>query len=504
MSSKKVIFQNTLLLYVRQFITLALSLYTSRLTLQVLGATDFGIYAAVGGFTALLNILTSSLAGSGQRFLTFELGNGNKERLQTIFNTFLQLMLGLSILLIILAETVGIYILNHYLTIPQERLDVAFGVFQFSVFACVLNIINAPYSAVIIAHEDMGKFALFSIIDAVLKLTFVALLFWVAWDKLLTYALLLLAIQMINSAIRWAYCNRYEESHFQRRIDCEFIGKMSGFAGWALLSNLSIIGFVQGVNVLINICFGPVVNAAFTVANQAYSGIRSFCSSFQLACNPQIVKTYSQHKLDELNQLLLFVCKMSFFLVFLLSLPFLVNADYIMRLWLLNVPEHAVGFFIVLLIYAFIDVFAYPLDTAAQATGQLKTYTLRTSLLLLTILPLGYAGYRYCDFQPESIYTIAIVIGFVGIVVRLVTLCHIIHLRIKAFILVFLRCTAIAVCSFIIAYVAKLYMEDTLTMVALSFILCFTVSLTFITFFGLNNQERAKIIEFIGDKVLKK
>ncbi len=504
MSSKKTIFKNTSLLYVRQLFTLALSLYTSRLTLQVLGASDFGIYAAVGGFTALLNILTSSMAGSGQRFLTFELGQGNKERLIAIFNTFFQLMLGLSLLLVLLAETLGVWFLNSYLTIPAERHDVAFWVFQFSIFACVLNIINAPYSAVVVAHEDMGKFALFSIADAVLKLAFVALLFVVRWDKLLTYAFLLLLIQVIDRIIMWVYCRRYEEAHFRWGIDRGFIRQMSGFAGWTLLSNLSIIGFAQGVNVLLNICFGPLVNAAFTVANQAYSGIRSFCSSFQLACNPQIVKTYSQQQLDELNQLLLFVCKMSFFLVFLLSLPFLVNADYIMRLWLVDVPQHAVGFFTVLLVYAYLDVFAYPLDTAAQATGRLKTYTLRTSLLLLTILPLGYVGYRYCGLVPEGIYAVAIAIGFVGIMVRLVTLRQTVHLRVRSFVVVLLRCIAIAVCSFLIAYAAKRYMADTLPMVALSFILCITESLFFIAVFGMNRAERSKIVGLVRNKIFKK
>lgn len=483
---------------------MALSLYTSRLTLQVLGATDLGIYAAVGGFTALLNILTTSLAGSGQRFLTFELGKGEKERLQTIFNTFFQLMLGLSLLLVIFAETIGVYCLSQYLTIPQERHDIALGVFQFSVFACVLNIINAPYNSVIVAHEDMGKFALFSIVDAVLKLCFVSLLFWVKWDKLLTYALLLLLIQIINSIIRWTYCRRYEEAHFRWCIDWAFIRQMSGFAGWTLLSNLSIIGFAQGVNVLLNICFGPLVNAAFTVANQAYSGIRSFCSSFQLACNPQIVKTYSQHKLDDLNQLLLFVCKMSFFLVFLLSLPFLVNANYIMRLWLVDVPQHTVGFFTALLVYAYLDVFAYPLDTAAQATGQLKTYTLRTSFLLLTILPLGYVGYRYCGLEPEGVYAIAITIGLLGIFVRLITLRQSVHLRVMPFLVVLLRCIAIAGCSFLIANFANQYMTDTLPMLALSFILCFTESLFFIVLFGLNKTERNKVVSLVKGKIFKK
>lgn len=503
MSDKKRIFKNTSLLYIRQLLTLALSLYTSRLTLQVLGANDFGIYAAVGGFTALLNILTSSMAGSGQRFLTFELGKGNERQLRTIFNTFLFLMFVLSFLLLLLAETIGLWFVNNYLTIPSERMSVAVWVFQLSILTCIINILNAPYNSVIVAHEDMGKFALFSIVDAVLKLVFVAILFMVSWDKLLTYAIFLMAIQVFDRLIMSIYCHhRYAETRLQLSFDKMLVKQMTGFAGWTLLSNLSIMGFAQGVNVLLNICFGPIINAAFTVANQAYSGIRSFCSSFQLATNPQIVKSYSEGKISELNELLLFVCKMSFFLIFVLSLPFLINADDIMHLWLVNVPNHATGFFCVLLIYAYIDVFAYPLDTAAQATGLLKTYTLRTSLLLFSILPIGYFLFKL-GFEPESIYLVAIVIGILGLLVRLVTLRSNIQVPLSKFIGVFTRCVIVAVVAFGLACMMHHVCYGSIIKVVLTFLFCFSESLCFIYLLGLEKQERAKLKTFIRNKFKK-
>ena len=254
MSDKKRIFKNTSLLYVRQLFTLTLSLYTSRLTLQVLGADDFGIYAAVGGFTSLLSILTSSMAGSGQRFLTFELGKGNEEQLRKIFNTFLLLTYVLSFLLLLLAETVGLWFVDNYLTIPIERMNVAIWVYQLSILTCIINILNAPYNSVIVAHEDMGKFALFSIVDAVLKLAFVAILFIVPWDKLLGYAIFLIGIQVLDRVIMSIYCHyKYQETHWQLSYDRILINRMTGFAGWTLLSNLSVMGFAQGVNVLLNI-----------------------------------------------------------------------------------------------------------------------------------------------------------------------------------------------------------------------------------------------------------
>lgn len=504
MNDKKRIFKNTSLLYIRQLFTLALSLYTSRLTLQVLGANDFGIYAAVGGFTALLNILTSSMAGSGQRFLTFELGKGNVQQLRKIFNTFLLLMFALSFLLFVLAETIGVWFVSNYLTIPLERMEVAIWVFQLSILTCVVNILNAPYNSVIVAHEDMGKFALFSIIDAVLKLIFIAVLFVVSWDKLLTYALFLMGIQVFDRVIMSLYCHhKYQETHLQLSLDKKLMTQMTGFAGWTLLSNLSIMGFAQGVNVLLNICFGPVVNAAFTVANQAYSGIRSFCSSFQLATNPQIVKSYSEGKISELNELLLFVCKMSFFLIFVLSLPFLINADYIMHLWLVNVPKHATGFFCVLLVYAYIDVFAYPLDTAAQATGKLKTYTSRTSLLLFSILPIGYLLFKL-DFEPESIYIVAIAIGILGLFVRLTTLKRNINVSLSKFIGVFTRCVLVAVIAFGLAWFVHNICNDSIISVALTFLFCLLESICLVYFLGLERYEQVKLKALVRDKIINK
>ena len=383
-------------------------------------------------------------------------------------------------------------------------MNVAIWVYQLSILTCIINILNAPYNSVIVAHEDMGKFALFSIVDAVLKLAFVAILFIVPWDKLLGYAVFLIGIQVFDRVIMSIYCHhKYQETHWQLSYDRILVNRMTGFAGWTLLSNLSIMGFAQGVNVLLNICFGLIVNAAFTVANQAYSGIRSFCSSFQLATNPQIVKSFSEGKIVELNELLLFVCKMSFFLIFVLSLPFLINADYIMHLWLVNVPDHATGFFCVLLIYAYIDVFAYPLDTAAQATGKLQTYTLRTSLLLFSILPIGYILFK-TGLEPESIYIVAIVVGILGLLARLVTLKRNIQVSLFKFIQVFLRCTVVAAMAFGIAWLIHCVYYDSIFAVTLTFLFCFSESLCLIYLLGLDRLERTKLKAFIYNKIKKR
>lgn len=256
--ANKRIAKNTLFLYLRQLLTLFLSLYTSRLTLQVLGVSDFGIYAAVGGITAFLSILTSSLASSTQRFLTFKIGEGNLHELNSTFCTSIQIHILLSGVIILLAETIGLWWVYEKMVIPSERFDIALWVYQISVLNAVCTILTAPYNAEIVAHEDLGPFALFSIIDSVLKVIFVALLFIIEWDRLLMYSLFLFFIQTLNRIICVAFCKiRYSECTLRWGVDKSLFRSMLGLSGWNLISNLAIMGFIQGTNIILNIFFGP-------------------------------------------------------------------------------------------------------------------------------------------------------------------------------------------------------------------------------------------------------
>lgn len=496
-SDNRRIVKNTMLLYVRQIFTLCLSLYTSRLTLQVLGASDFGIYAAVGGLTALLSVLTSSMSTSTQRFITFELGRHDYERLNRVFNTSVQIHAFLALILLLLAETIGIWFLYNYLTIPQERIQTAFWVFQISTFSCIFSLLNVPNMASIIAHEDMGTFALFSIVDAILKLTSVSLLFIITWDKLFVYALCLLLIQVLNQSASFIFCRvKYSEIRFHFLVDKNLIKQMFELAGWNVFSNMAIMGFIQGVNILLNMFFGPVMNAAYTVAMQAYSGLRSFCSSFQLASNPQIVKLYSSGEIEKMYQLLIVVCKMSFFLIFFLSLPFLINANYILSLWLVNVPEHSVSFFILLLIYAYFDVLVYPLGIAAQATGNVKYYNLFTSVITLAILPISYVGYLL-GWIAESVYIIAIVMSLIALPIRLWCLKVLINIDIKVFLLLIIRIFFISILALIIPLCFHLFLHETMLNVIVNFLITFISCGLSIYFLGLSVSERLQIKKYI-------
>ena len=418
-ANKKRIAKNTMLLYVRQLVTLGISLYTARLTLQVLGESDFGIYATVAGFTALLSTLTTSLAASTQRFITFELGRNDLNKLNKVYCTSINIHILLSIFLIIFGECFGSWFIFNKMTLPTERVMTAFWVFQFTIFNSVLTLINIPNISEIIAHEDMGTWAFVSVFDAVLKLTGVIFLFFIEWDRLIAYAFILFAIQFIIRTLSIIWCKRkYIEARYHFIWDKALLMSMLSVTGWTGLNNLAITGFIQCVNLLLNVFFGPVLNAAYTVAMQAYSGIRQFCSSFQLASNPQIIKLYSSNELEKMHNLLFSVCKLSFFLIFILALPFIINAKIVLSAWLDEVPSHTESFFILLLIYAFIDVLAYPLDIAAQATGKLKHYSIAISLIVLSTLAITYVAFSL-NAIPETVYIIAIIVSWFGLIVRI-------------------------------------------------------------------------------------
>ena len=490
-SDNKRIAKNTGLLYIRQLLTLGLSLYTSRLTLQVLGETDFGVYATVAGFTALVSTLTTSLASGTQRFISFELGRGNIQRLNIVYCTAINIHLILSIILIIIGETIGVWFIFNKMNVPHDRLITAFWVFQMTILNTVLALINAPNNAEIIAHEDMGVWAFVSILEVVLRCICVIGLFYIFWDKLIVYSVSLFSIQLLMRALCIGWCKRkYTEVHFRFIWDKILIKSMLSVTGWTGLNNLAVTGFIQGVNIMLNVFFGPMLNAAYTIAMQAYSGIRQFCSSFQLASNPQIVKLYSKEDFKSLHELLISVCKFSFFLLFVLALPFLINAKAIMHFWLKDVPEHCESFFILLLIYAFIDVLVYPLDIAAQATGKLRNYSISISLLNLSILLLGYIAFTRGAI-PESIYIVAIIMSWVSLTLRLLFLRKLIRLSFMDFIRnVILRIIFVGLTSVILPLILLYLLDESILSSVILFVVSFLFPILSVFFIGLNETER--------------
>ena len=427
------IVKNTLYLYLRQLFTLFLSLYTSRLTLLVLGVTDFGVFAAIGGVTAFLAIVTSSLSNSTQRFLTFSIGKSDLNLLNKTYITSIEIHLVLSFVLFFLAETIGLYFFSVKMVIPEDRVDVAFWVYQLSILTSVVSIITAPHSAELVAHEDMGYFALFMVLESVLKLLSVIILSSLTVDKLLIYSLFVFLLQVLIRGLMVIFCRRnYKECRFIFCLEKKLCKSMISLTSWTFIQNLGVMGFIQGTNILLNMFFGPVINAAYSISFQAYWGVRNFTSSFQLASNPQIVKLYSQNNLEDMKLLVIRVCKFSVYLVFLLSFPIIMNSNVILTIWLKEVPAHTQYFFILLLIFSYIDVMAFPLDVAAQATGKIKKYSIICFCFYLTILFVSYVFYIYGTI-PETIIYIAIAISFICIITRVVLLNRLINLSLGEF-----------------------------------------------------------------------
>lgn len=373
--NNKRIAKNTLLLYFRMLFMMAVSLFTSRVVLNTLGVEDYGIYNVVGGIVAMFGFINGSMSSATQRYITFALGKGDKNRLQTVFSTTLQIHTLIAGVIVLLGETIGLWFLYNKMQIPADRMDAAFWVLQCSIIAAVVMIISVPYNADIVAHEKMSAFAYISILEVVLKLAIVYMLLVFSFDKLVLYAFLLLAIQILIRFCYSYYCNKhFEETKYKHVWDKALFKEMTGFAGWSMFGNLAAVLFGQGLNMLLNVFFGPVVNAARGIAVQVQNAVQQFVLNFQMALNPQITKTYAQGEMQEMHKLMYRSARFSFFLLFFLSLPVLFETKFILTVWLKIVPDNTVVFLRIMLCTSLIYTLSNPLIIANQATGKVRKY----------------------------------------------------------------------------------------------------------------------------------
>ncbi len=389
--NNKRIAKNTLMLYIRMLFVMAVSLYTSRVVLQTLGIEDYGIFNVVGGIITMFTFINGAMISSTQRYLNFELVKENEVALRSVFNTSLQIHALIALAIIILGETIGLWFLMEKLVIPESRMTAAHWVYQCSILSCAVNIMSTPYNADIIAHEKMSVFAYISIIEVVLKLAIVYLLVVSPYDKLIVYGILTLLVQLLIRYIYSRYCHRhFKEVYFQFKIDKPLFKEMSGFAGWSFLGNLAGILYTQGLNLMLNMFFGPVVNAARGIAVQVQSSVQQFVNGFQTALNPQITKNYASGSLSQMHSLMFRSARFSFLLLFFISLPVLLETDFLLTMWLKTVPENASTFTQIMLCISLIYTTANPCVIANQATGKVKIYQIVVGGILLTIVPISY------------------------------------------------------------------------------------------------------------------
>ena len=433
-SNNKRIAKNTLALYFRTFFSLLVSLYTSRIILNELGVTDYGIYNVVGGFVGMFTILSSSLSGAISRFLTFELGKGNIDKLNKIFCTSVNIQIILSILIVIVSETFGLWFLTEKMNIDPSRMFAAKCVFHTSVIVLVLDLITIPYNAIIVAHEHMKAFAYLGIIHTLLKLVIVLLLPFFFFDKLIIYSVLLLVTYVIIRILNGIYCkHHFSETNWHIYIDKSLMKEMFTFSGWTFIGSSSAILRDQGSNILLNLYVGPVINAARGIAEQVNGAINSFASNFMTAVNPQITKSYAANDKAYMLELIYKSAKFSLYLLLFLSLPIIVETPYILKIWLKVVPEHTVWFVRLILLYFLCDSAFRPLITAILATGNIKNYQLIIGAFQFLCLPISYF-FLERGFYPEITLIVSLILNLCCLVVRLILLRSMIGLRVRIYI----------------------------------------------------------------------
>jgi O-antigen/teichoic acid export membrane protein len=390
MSNTALIAKNTLLLYFRQILIMLVSLYTVRVVLNILGAEDYGIYNVVAGVVTMFGFLSNSMATASQRYFSFELGKGDLIQLQNTFSLTLLIYIMITALILFLAETAGLWFISNKIVIPQDRRDAVLWVYQTSIASFVFTILTSPYMALIIAHEDMNIYAYVSIIESLLKLCVVLLLDLFAWDKLKLYGSILCIVNFINTAIYRTICIiKYHECKFVFYWNKTLFREIAKFTGWTLSGGISGVLKNQGINILLNIKFGPLVNAARAVAMQVNSAVLCFAQGFSSSMRPHIVKLYAA---GEIKRMLAFVftsVKVMSYLLFLIILPLQLELSSILRLWLKDVPEYTVLFVRIILIETMVESISYPINGAWLAAGKVKIYQIITSVVLLLNLPLA-------------------------------------------------------------------------------------------------------------------
>lgn len=485
-------------------ITMAVSLYTSRIVLNTLGVEDYGIYNVVGGFITILGFLNSSMASATQRFLSFEIGRRDFPQLARVFSMSVNIHFVIALIILVLAETMGLWFINTQLTIPAERMVAANWVYQFSILAFFVYVISIPYNAIIIAHERMNVFAWVSIIEVSLKLLIVFMLQWFGFDKLKFYAVLIFIVSLTIRIIYSIYCGRnFSESKFKFFWDKSLFQTLMSYAGWNLWGNAASAMYGQGVNILLNIFFGPAINAARGIAYQVRGAVNGFVQNFQMAMNPQIIKSFASEDIKYMHQLIFQGAKYSFFLLFFLSLPILMETETILIWWLKIVPDYTALFCKLVLINTLIDCISGPLMTAAQASGKIKKYQFVVGGLLLLILPISYILLKL-GLPPQTTLYVSISISIIALFARLKIISPLVDLSILEFVQrVLFRALPVVVISSIFPIVIKNSINQELIRFFAVFIISILSVALSIYWIGFTKNERNHMKNVLWQLVAK-
>lgn len=503
-SNNNRIAKNTGFLYIRMLFTLFVSLYTTRVVLNILGATDYGIYNVVSGFVLMFAFLNTSLSNGIQRFYNFKLGSEGEGSLVKVYNTAIQIQGGLSIVLLLLLETIGLWYLNYQIIIPYERIFAANVIYQFSVISLLFVVMGIPYSAALLAYEKMDEYAYISMLDVILKLVMVLILPFMNCDRLIFYGLFYMLITLLNLLLYVFCCLKFKSIKFRKIWDKELFKSMLSFSGWNVFGAFAYVLKGQGVNLLLNSFFGVLVNAANGIAAMVQSAIYGFSQNIAISFRPQLIQSYAAGNYDRVRKLMFSLSKISYILLYMLSVPVVIELKYIFHLWIGNsVPSYAASFTILVLINMVISSFATPLSHVVHATGNMKKFQITTSAIICGILPISYIFLKL-GFDPMIVFIISIVMAIINQIVCMFVLKQLFDYSLIDYIkIVVFPCFIFTILTPILPIIIHMFLHHGFiclcTVVFTSLASSVTVAYTIV----LDKAEREIIKQYIS-KILKK
>ena len=503
--NNKRIAKNTLFLYMRMFVILIVSLFTSRVILQVLGASDYGIYNIIGGVVVLFSFINGALTSATQRYLNFYIGRNDEKKTHDVFCMSMNIYIILSFVFLIAAETIGLWFVNTQLNIPNGRMVAANWIYQFTVFSFMLNLTRVPYNASLIAYEKMDFYAYLSLLDVTLKLGIVYLLYISPIDKLIAYGFLFMCTDLVDNIIYRVYCKRkFTTASYHWIWDKGMFRELFKFSGWSLFGNAANVLAQQGLNILVNIFYGVTLNAALGIANQVASKVVQFFSNFQTAFNPQIVKYYAEGNKDEFFKLIFRTSRLSYFLMLLISFPLMLKIDVILDLWLVDVPQYTNIFCQLILIFYLIEALSGSLWMSIQATGDIKVYQILISSINFLTLPFIYLTLKI-GLPVWSVWATRILMDIILFIVR----CFYLQKKIELPLPIYCKdvLLPVAVATIIILPIPIIYeysVENYYANLIGSIILSIVCTIIATYYIGLKKNERQKIASLVLKRLSNK
>ena len=500
----KRIAKNTVYMYIRMFITLLIGLYTSRVVLASLGFDDYGLYNVVGGIIAMFGFLNGALSQTTSRYITFYLGKDDDNRLREVFSTSFYIHVLLALIIAALGETVGLWYVQNKLVIPDGRYVAAMWLYQFTVITAAVNIISVPFNASIISHEKFSVYALVAVVESVMKLVIALLLSCAPFDRLIFYGVLLLLLQIAYNAFGWIYSvNRFKGIRIIKILDRRLLKEMFGFSGWNLFGTFSYVFFTQGVNLMLNFFCGTAVNAARGIAVQVESVVRNFATNVQSTMNPQIIKSYAQSDKQRMFSLVFASSRYCFFLFWLIALPIILEAEYLLKIWLGDYPEHTVNFLRITLLNVTLESLVTPLYMSNLASGKLKMYQICMCVISTVFIPATYIAIKLTRI-PESVFLCILALSIVEMVARVIIVHRQVGLpRMEYVRKVILTVLAVSAAGSAVPVLIHFNMGTGLARLLIVGSICVLSMGLSVYFIGIDNNERGIVKAFVRQRFSK-